>query len=478
MDRLVRMLTGLVRGLAGLLGEHRRDWVHALLAETDDQPTPSARLAWLGGGLWLVAREVLMNRIIQALAFTAGAVALVWIAWPGASTNSATPVNRMYVVGTLVLLAGLPLLVRRYVGPVRPGWAPLVIRVGGYAVVLALIAATAVQQRIGGQLGRYFPVILPVWAMDVGFLLIIAGYVAGLLILTCRRVQFTRRVLPLASGIGALTAGVLYLLAPFGIGDKAEAASHSLHGGPVVVADYLVLACFVLAALAVPVAVHAVATRLADRDTRPGILSPARQALLATGCAMATAAILVALFTSMTIALLPHHVPQQAPAMASAPPAIRAPSSSRRTCATSTTSRRASTGPATAPRVAGRAARRRRAGRPARSPPLPTGRHPTRGPPRGGVVLTLARSTRQINGTGYECPRGSTKSGVTETGRRMWPSWHRAVRVRPNTSVTVAAAAGHGQVTSAGGSSSPSKGSRWSQTTSSGPRPARSTSKA
>src|SRR5205807_628481 len=163
------------------------------------------------------------NRIIQALAFTAGAVGLMWIAWPGASTDSATPVNRMYVVGTLVLLAGLPLLVRRYVGPVRPGWAPLMIRVGGYAVVLALIAATA---------------------------------------------------------------------------------AHSLHGGPVVAADYLVLACFVLAALAVPVAVHAVATRLADRDTRPTILTPARQgALLATTAAMATAAILVALFTTLTIAL-------------------------------------------------------------------------------------------------------------------------------------------------------------------------------
>src|SRR5207248_4810573 len=113
-------------------------------------------------------------------------------------------------------------------GPARPGWAPLVTRVGGYAVVLALVAATAVQQRIGSQLGRYFPVILPIWAMDVGFLLIIAGYVAGLLILTCRRVQFTRRVLPLALGIGALTAAVLYPLAPFGIGDAAEAASHSL----------------------------------------------------------------------------------------------------------------------------------------------------------------------------------------------------------------------------------------------------------
>ena len=313
MDRLTRMLPGLLRWLAGLLDEHRRDWVHALLAEVDDVPGPSSRLAWLGGGLWLVVREVVMNRIIQALAFAAGAVGLVWIGWPGASTNSATPVNRMYVVGTLVLLAGLPLLVSRYVGPVRPGWAPRLVRVSGYAVVLALIAATAVQQRIGSQLGAYFPVTLPIWAMDVGFLLIFAGYVAGLLILTSRRVQFTRRVLPTALGIAVLTAGLLYALAPFGINDTAETAAHSLHGGPVVVADYLVLACFALAALAVPVAVHAAATRIADRDTRPGLLTPARQALLATTGAMATAAILVALFTTLTIALLPHHftVPQQ-----------------------------------------------------------------------------------------------------------------------------------------------------------------------
>jgi hypothetical protein len=308
MDRLVRMLAMLIRGLASLLGEYRRDWVHALLAEADDAPALSARLAWLSGGLLLVAREVLVNRIIPALAFAAGAVALVWIGWPGASTNSATPVNRMYVVGTLALLAGLPPLVRRYVGPVRPGWAPRAARAAGYAIALALVAATAAQQRIGSQLGQYFPVILPVWAMDVGFLLILAGYVTGLLILTGGRVKFTRRVLPTALGIGALTAGALYSLAPFGINDTAEAAAHSLHGGPVVAADYLVVACFIVAALAVPVAVHATATRLADRDTRPGILTPARQALLATAAAMATAAILVALFSTLTIALLPHHV--------------------------------------------------------------------------------------------------------------------------------------------------------------------------
>ena len=150
--------------------------------------------------------------------------------------------------------------------------------------------------------------------MDAGYLLIFAGYIAGLLVLTSRRVRFTRRVLPTALGIGALTAGVLYPLAPFGIGDTAEAAAHSLHGGPVVVAGDLTRVCFALAALAVPLAVHASATRLADRDTRPAGLTPARQALLATTAAMATAAVLVALFTTLTIALLPHHftVPRQA----------------------------------------------------------------------------------------------------------------------------------------------------------------------
>lgn len=307
MDRLVRMLAGLVRSVAGLAGERRRDWVHALLAETDDLPARRARLAWLGGGLWLVAREVLMNRIIQALAFVAGAAALVWIGWPGEATDSATPVNRVYVVGTLVLLAGLPLLVRRYAGPVRAGWAARSVRIGGYAVVLGLVAATAVQQRIGGRLGAYFPVIAPVWVMDLGFLLILAGYVAALLVLTSRRFRFTRRVLPAALGIGALTAGVLYALAPFGISGTAEAAAHSLHGGPVVGTGYLVLACFAVAAFTVPVAVHTVATRLADRDIRPGALAPARQAVLATTGAMATAAILVALLTTLTIALSPHH---------------------------------------------------------------------------------------------------------------------------------------------------------------------------
>jgi hypothetical protein len=307
-DRLTRMLASLVCGLAAPLDPQRRDWVHALVAESDDLPSAPARLAWLGGGLWLVARQVLINRVIQALAFVAGAVALVWIAWPGPASNSATPVNRVFVVGTLVLLAGLPPVVRRHVAPVRPGRAPRLARVGGYGVVLALVAATAVQQRTGSQLGAYFPVTLPVWAADVGLLPILAGYVTGLLILTTRRLRFTPGVLPTALGTGVLTAGLLYPLAPFGLNDTAETVLHSLHGGPMALAGYQVLACYAVAAVVVPLAVHAVATRLADRDPRPGGLGPSRQALLATAGAMATAAILVALSTTATIALAPHRV--------------------------------------------------------------------------------------------------------------------------------------------------------------------------
>lgn len=52
MDRLVRGLAARVRGLAVLLAEGRRDWVHALLAEGRHLPSRADRLTWLGGGLW------------------------------------------------------------------------------------------------------------------------------------------------------------------------------------------------------------------------------------------------------------------------------------------------------------------------------------------------------------------------------------------------------------------------------------------
>ncbi len=296
MDRLMRALAGLLGRSAGLLPAARREWAEAVLAEAGEVPAGAGRVAWLCGGLWLVAREVVM-RVIRVLAFAAGAAGMVWIGWPGASSNPATPLNRVYAVGTVVLLAVLPWVVRRQFGPVRSGWAPRAARVGGYAMVLALIAAKAVKDRLGSKLGAYFPVIPPVWALQIVLLLVIAAYVAGLLILTSQqRVRLARRILPTAIGFGAATAGVLYPLAPLGV--------HVDPNGPS-------LKWWGLAALALPLATGFLAARLAARDTRPAALGPTGQGALAASCATATAALLLAVLTSVTIALFPHHVPLQ-----------------------------------------------------------------------------------------------------------------------------------------------------------------------
>ena len=302
MDRFTGALAGLLGRSAGLLPAARREWAEAVLAEAGEVPAGAGRVAWLCGGLWLVAREVMMGRVIRVLAFAAGAVGLVWIGWPGASSNSATPLNRVYVTGTVVALAVLPWVVRRHFGPVRGGWAPRAARVGGYATVLVLIAAKAVKDRYGSKLGAYFVIVPGLWALEIVLLLVIVGYMAGLFILTSQRVRLTRPGLPIGVGFGAVTAGVLYALAPLGAGFipffplDPESSSGSLWG---------------LASLALPLATGFLVARLAARDTRPCVLNPTQQGSLAAGCATATAALLLAVLTSVTIALFPHHVPLQ-----------------------------------------------------------------------------------------------------------------------------------------------------------------------
>ena len=262
MDRFTRMLAGLLGRSARLLPAARRDWAEAVLAEAGEIPAGAGRVAWLGGGLWLVAREVVMGRVIRVLAFAVAAAGMVWIGWPGASSNSATPLNRVYAVGTVVLLAGLPWVVRRYFGPVRSGWAPRAARAGGYAMVLALIAAKAVKDRDGSKLGAYFAVVPGIWVMEILLLLVIAAYVAGLLILTSQRVRLTRWILPTGIGFGAVTASVLYALAPFGV--KVDPSGPSLKW-------------WGLAALALPLATGFLAARLSARDTSTGDPGPDRE---------------------------------------------------------------------------------------------------------------------------------------------------------------------------------------------------------
>ena len=294
--RFTRVLAGLLGRFASLLPEGRRDWAEALLAEVHEVPAGSAQVTWLGGGLWMVTREVMMARVIQLVALAAGAAGLAWIAWPGESSNSATPLNRVYVTGTLVMLVALPWVVRRFFGPVRRGWLPLAARAGGYAAVLALIAAKAVKDRDGSKLGAYFVIMPSFWAAEIVLLLVVGCYVAGLLVLTSERTRVARSSLPIGVGTGAIIALGLYALKP--LGDPSW--------------------WWLAAAVPVPWLIGFAVARRSARDSRPATVSPATvspatQGFLAAACATATASLLLAVLTAVTIALFPHHVPLEYP---------------------------------------------------------------------------------------------------------------------------------------------------------------------
>ena len=124
MNRLNRMAAAARHGAARLLPAGRRDWVAAVWAEAHEVPPGLARLAWRAGGVWMLAREALQpRRIGSAMLFAGAAAVAAWAAWPGSSASFATPGVRGYLITIVLLLAGLPLLARPFLGPAwrQPG---------------------------------------------------------------------------------------------------------------------------------------------------------------------------------------------------------------------------------------------------------------------------------------------------------------------------------------------------------------------
>ena len=145
------------------------------------------------------------------------------------------------MIATVLLLAGLPLLARRFIGPVGDGWAARFLRVGGYAAILALIPARAV-------VGPY-PLTVPQrgsdlrvfiasgnsthgmpgtsaggapWPGEIFFLVLTACYVVVLLWVTSRRSSVTPATLAVGTGVGLLFGLVMYSVAPLGLGSYAS----------------------------------------------------------------------------------------------------------------------------------------------------------------------------------------------------------------------------------------------------------------
>jgi len=308
------------RAVAWLLPAGRRDWIAAVWAEAHDVPPGLERLAWRAGGVWMFAREALVpRRVVRAALFAVAAAAAAWTAWPDSSVLHAAA-DRFGVIATVLLLAGLPLLARRFIGPVGDGWAARFLRVGGYAAILALIpvrAAVGPYPLTVPQLGSDLRVFVasgnsthgmpgssaggPPWPGEIFFLVLTACYVVVLLWVTSRRSSVTPATLTIGTGAGIVFGLVMFSVAPLGLGSYAS--NPWLPGSQ---ADPLVVLAWILL-LGGPVAAGLLAARWHCR--RPGRsikLAQARigQGVVAGVVANAVGALLVTVLGTGLIALL------------------------------------------------------------------------------------------------------------------------------------------------------------------------------
>jgi hypothetical protein len=234
MGKLRQVMAAAGRGAARLLPPGRRDWVAAIWAEAHEVPPGPARLAWRAGGAWVLAREALLLRRFGRVAlFAVAASAAAWAAWPRPGVGHVAE-GRFSAIATVLLVAILPLLARRFFGPASPGRISRSLRVLCYAAILALLPAftfllvfnsvlpvqPAYQRifcndRCTGVPGRSSGG--PTWQGEILIMLLIIGYVGVTIFLTSRRSQITRSTLAIGTGTGLLFGMVMFAVDPLGL---------------------------------------------------------------------------------------------------------------------------------------------------------------------------------------------------------------------------------------------------------------------
>lgn len=240
-------------------------------------------------------------RIVSSLVFLAAAAGLVWAGWPGTPADPATWINRVDVMVAVAMLAGLPWLARRVFGPADGSWLARIVRVGGYAVVFALVLVKAEVERseYAGHSGRAW--FAGAWAGEALFLVVMAVYVAGVLAVTARRPPVSPVALAIGAAAGAVAGLLMYALPPVG-------------KWPHITVGWLAYVYGSVRTLALPVALGtAIAAGLmaARRTVRrhkqlPLADTRARQGVAAGLCAGAVAALVFCVLSTGTVAVLPH----------------------------------------------------------------------------------------------------------------------------------------------------------------------------
>jgi hypothetical protein len=300
VGKLSRAAAAAGGGAARLVPAGRRDWVRAVWAEAGEVPSGLRRLAWLAGGMQVIAGEALTaRRIGRWLLFAAAATVTARIAWPGAPGSFATAVTRMDVVTVVLRLAGLPWLARWLLGPASNYLLARFLRAGAYAAVLALMAAKAgVLRGVPAETG---PALQFDCFAQIVFLVVMAGYVAAILAVAARRSRVAPATLAIGTGAGIALGAVMYAVAPLGL--SKDATEPWLPGSdidPVVLLAWIVL-------LGGPVVAGLVAGRRYHGPGSPGQLANAKiwQGGVAGFLATGTGALMVTVLGTGTVALMP-----------------------------------------------------------------------------------------------------------------------------------------------------------------------------
>jgi hypothetical protein len=298
MNWLTRLTGALLRCSAGVLPPDRRLWLRALWAEADEVPAGWLRLAWLAGGVRLTMREAVLGRTLgYPLAFAVAAAGTAWSAWSGPAGDSAVAINRVDVIATAVILAGLPWVVRRARGPLAGSRLARLVRTGGYAAILALALVKAAVERVADAPPNHLEGPARAWIGELVFLAVMTGYAAVILACTARRSPAVPAAVAIGTVTGAAIGILVYALGPLGFPLRFSGL------WPARLYD-AAMALGALLAVCAPAAAGLAAARRSGRSVSAG--SPARQGAIAGLCTGAAAALVVAVLSTATIALLPY----------------------------------------------------------------------------------------------------------------------------------------------------------------------------
>jgi hypothetical protein len=182
---LTRVLAGLLGYAARLLPPGRRQWAEAVRAEAGQVRAGWPRLAWLAGGLWLVAREAGMVRRVGyglgLVAVAAGAAWVVWLSWRTSSAADPQAVtDRVRVLVGAAALVVLPWAGRRrgWFGPGGGSLTARLVRVAGGAAVCGLgVAVVRMDSHLG--LGPHSPGPFSLLREIIALVLVGAALAAG-----------------------------------------------------------------------------------------------------------------------------------------------------------------------------------------------------------------------------------------------------------------------------------------------------------